>query len=272
MTTGLALLREPFPAHQISKLPKPTKAQTDEVKANFKAGIRCEVCGSWHHPKVVHLDYVGHAALTDRLLNADPNWTWEPLSMADGLPTFDGFGGMWIRLTVCGVTRLGYGHSGDKNGGDAVKETIGDALRNAAMRFGAALDLWHKGELHKESPGSDKDTGSPEGDNLEQQLKDSIEQVKQKKAGVMGAVLPAVEAYLDVKVRVAINKVAEEVTKLHKQGAFTSMFSYYEDQGLTNEEKTYFWSLLESNVRAKLKREIEESTMRAAVERNKETT
>src|SRR5690606_24225265 len=28
------------------------------------------------------------------------------------------------------------------------KEVIGDALRNAAMRFGAALDLWHKGDLH----------------------------------------------------------------------------------------------------------------------------
>ena len=33
---------------------------------------------------------------------------------------------------------------------DAMKERIGDALRNAAMRFGAALDLWHKGELHVE--------------------------------------------------------------------------------------------------------------------------
>ncbi|MGN6537673.1 MAG: hypothetical protein ACTHKQ_18330, partial [Mesorhizobium sp.] len=28
------------------------------------------------------------------------------------------------------------------------KVRIGDALRNAAMRFGAALDLWHKGDLH----------------------------------------------------------------------------------------------------------------------------
>lgn len=36
------------------------------------------------------------------------------------------------------------------SGGDAVKEVIGDALRNAAMRFGAALDLWHKGDLHVE--------------------------------------------------------------------------------------------------------------------------
>lgn len=148
-TRGLDILRQPFPAHQISRLPKPTKAQTDEVKADFKKGIRCDECGAWHHPKVVHLDYVGHAALTDRLLDADPAWHWEPLSINDGLPVMDSTGGMWIKLTVCGVTRLGYGHAGDKKGGDAIKEVIGDALRNAAMRFGAALELWHKGELHK---------------------------------------------------------------------------------------------------------------------------
>lgn len=149
--TGLALLREPFPPHQISKLPKPTKAQTEAVKADFKKGIRCAVCGTWHHPDVVHLDYVGHAALTDRLLDADHAWTWEPLAMSpEGLPVLDGYGGMWIKLTVCNVTRLGYGHPDGKEGGNAIKEVIGDALRNAAMRFGAALELWHKGELHKD--------------------------------------------------------------------------------------------------------------------------
>lgn len=147
---GLAKLREPFPAHQISKLPKPTKKQTEEVRADFKKGIRCQICGTWHHPDVIHLDYVGHAALTDRLLDADPAWYWEPLSIIDGVPVRDKDGGMWIKLTVCGVTRLGYGHAGDKTGGDAIKEIIGDALRNAAMRFGAALELWHKGELHIE--------------------------------------------------------------------------------------------------------------------------
>lgn len=154
---GLAKLREEFPAHQISKLPKPTKKQTEDVRANFKLGIRCEICGAWHHPDVIHLDYVGHAALTDRLLDADPAWYWEPLSIADGIPVRDKDGGMWIKLTVCGVTRLGYGHAGDKTGGDAIKEIIGDALRNAAMRFGAALDLWHKGDLHIEPPVSDED-------------------------------------------------------------------------------------------------------------------
>ena len=150
--TGLDLLREAFPANQISKLPKPTKRQTDEVKADFKAGVRCADCGGWHHPKVQHVDYVGHAALTDRLLDCDPNWNWEPVATAEnGVPIMDSIGGMWIRLTVCDFTRLGYGFADGKVGGNAIKETIGDALRNAAMRFGAALDLWHKGELHAEA-------------------------------------------------------------------------------------------------------------------------
>lgn len=118
---SLAQMREPFPANQISYLPK--------------GGVK--------------LAYVGHAALTDRLLDVDPMWNWEPLAIGEtGLPVLDQFGGMWIKLTVCGVTRLGYGHAGNKEGGDAIKEVIGDAMRNSAMRFGAALDLWHKGDLH----------------------------------------------------------------------------------------------------------------------------
>lgn len=145
---ALAKLREPFPPNQVSKLPKETKAQSDERKQN-KNCIRCGECGGYHHKNAVHLDYVGHAALTDRLLDVDPFWSWEPVAFGpDGLPALDRNGGLWIRLTVSGVTRLGYGNADGKSGGDAVKEIIGDALRNAAMRFGAALDLWHKGDLH----------------------------------------------------------------------------------------------------------------------------
>lgn len=155
----LAKLREPFAANHISKLPKPTKQQTEAVKANFKDGIRCKLCGSWHHPDVVHLDYVGHAAATDRLLDTDLEWTWEPLAFtSEGLPAFDQTGGLWIRLTVLGVTRLGYGHAAAKSNSDPgarEKEVIGDALRNAGMRFGMALDLWHKGDLHAEADAED---------------------------------------------------------------------------------------------------------------------
>jgi hypothetical protein len=113
-------LREPFPKSKIGRLPK--------------GGVT--------------LDFVGHAATTDRLLEVDPEWTWGPVALdARGLPCLDEFGGLWIRLTVCGVSRLGYGDAGGKKGPNAVKEAIGDALRNAAMRFGVALDLWSKEDL-----------------------------------------------------------------------------------------------------------------------------
>jgi len=171
---GLKLLRAEFPANQISKLPKPTKAQTDAVKADYKAGIRCHLCGGWHHKDVVHLDYVGHAALTDRLLSVDPAWSWEPVAFGpDGLPAIDKLGGIWIRLTVLGVTRLGYGHPDGKSGGDAIKEAIGDALRNAGMRFGCALDLWHKGDLH--APEDKDDAKVPPVDRA---TTDEIESIK----------------------------------------------------------------------------------------------
>ena len=162
--TGLDLLREPFPPNQISKLPKESRAQIDERKADrSKVVWNCDVCGGTHHKNAVHLDYVGHAALTDRLLDCDPNWTWEPFAVAaDGLPLMDRNGGLWIRLTVCGVTRNGYGDADGKTGGNAIKEAIGDALRNAAMRFGAALDLWHKGDLHAEPEAEEADEPAKE--------------------------------------------------------------------------------------------------------------
>ena len=91
------------------------------------------------------LDYVGHAAVTDRLLTVDPDWTWEPMAVDEhGLPLPDAAGNLWIRLTVCGVTRIGVGD------GPTMKIRIGDAIRNAAMRFGVALDLWTKEELEGE--------------------------------------------------------------------------------------------------------------------------
>jgi hypothetical protein len=87
---------------------------------------------------------VGHAATTDRLLAVDPEWSWEPFALdVNGLPALDGRGNLWIRLTVCGMTRIGVGD------GKSAKEIVGDAIRNAAMRFGVALDLWGKEELEQ---------------------------------------------------------------------------------------------------------------------------
>lgn len=151
---GFAALREPFEASQINKLPKPHKADSPKGK--------CPECGGYHGLPAVHLDYVGHAALTDRLLKVDPEWTWEPLAFGpDGLPQLDRNGGLWIRLTILGVTRLGYGDAQGKSGGNAIKEAIGDALRNGGMRFGAALDLWHKGDMYDAEEQQGKATPPP---------------------------------------------------------------------------------------------------------------
>lgn len=138
----LLKLREPFPANQVGKLPKPYKKDSERGK--------CQECGGYHGLPAMHLDFVGHAALTDRFLDVDPEWSWRPMGVdQNGLPVLDGNGGLWIWLTILGVTRPGYGDADSKCGGNAVKEAIGDALRNAGMRFGAALDLWHKGDLHE---------------------------------------------------------------------------------------------------------------------------
>lgn len=148
---ALKQLRVPFEPNQISQKPVPTAKQTDDVKNGVVRAERCDVCGGFHHPKAQHLSYAGHAAITHRLLDVDPNWNWEPLALGpNGLPLLDADGGMWIRLTVAGMTRLGYGDAGQKKGPDAMKERIGDALRNAGMRFGMALELWHKGVLEME--------------------------------------------------------------------------------------------------------------------------
>lgn len=137
-------LRAPFEPKQIGHIPKVTCQDCSAKKCTKHKPKNCGTCKAYlgNH---IHIDYVGHADTTDRLLAVDPGWNWEPLGFSgDGLPAMDGNGGMWIKLTVAGVTRLGYGHAGQKRGGDAVKEIIGDAIRNAAMRFGVALDLWRK--------------------------------------------------------------------------------------------------------------------------------
>lgn len=140
MIEKLQELRAPFPEGMIEKLPKPLWGG---AWGDDKA--RCNVCHGYHPiANTIHLDYVGHANTTNRLLEVDPFWTWEPMAYTDqGLPLFTD-GGLWIKLTVCGMTRLGFGD------GKSVKEVIGDAIRNAAMRFGVALDLWSKIDLHSE--------------------------------------------------------------------------------------------------------------------------
>lgn len=146
----LAMLREPFPESEIRYLPRVwCRACRDSKRGcNQHEMSQCSKCGNRLTTAHIDLKFVGHAEVTNRLLNVDPMWSWEPVAFdSNGLPQYDGNRGLWIRLTVCGVTRLGYGNAEGKSGGDAVKEIIGDAIRNAGMRFGMALDLWTSSDL-----------------------------------------------------------------------------------------------------------------------------
>lgn len=151
---GLTRLRATFPAEEVGKLPKGTCKACRDMARQYRACDshtfvrRCAECGGSHSSATVHLDYVGHADLTARLLEVDPYWTWEPFSQEQilALPPTLRDAGLWINLTVLGVTRPGFGDAQGKTGPNAVKEMIGDALRNAGMRFGIALDLWAKGD------------------------------------------------------------------------------------------------------------------------------
>lgn len=161
-------LRAAFPAESVGKLPRVWcgKCRNAQFKVCDKhQSVKCSDCNNKMTTAHLHLDYVGHAAITDRLLNVDPTWVWEPVAFGpDGLPTLDKNGGLWIRLTVAGVTRYGYGDAEGKTGPSAIKEAIGDALRNGAMRFGVGLDLWHKDGplLHDDDPpAAPKDEPAP---------------------------------------------------------------------------------------------------------------
>jgi hypothetical protein len=170
---ALHKLREPFIESEIRYRPQPwCKACSDSRTKNCQNHEKrqCRTCGQKLTTAHIDLKYVGHAEATNRLLNVDPFWDWEPLALdAQGLPQYDANRALWIRMTVCGMTRLGYGDATGKTGANAVKEIIGDAIRNAGMRFGMALDLWTSSDLEiietggasLDEAGSAKPTAAP---------------------------------------------------------------------------------------------------------------
>lgn len=118
-------LRKPFGPGQIGKLPRGGRS----------------------------LDYVGHAAVTDRLNRIDPGWNYEIVERVevehpDGRHLIAIIGA----ITIGGKTMIEAGDV-DRPGryGEELKLAIGDFIRRGAMRFGVALDLWSKEDLAQES-------------------------------------------------------------------------------------------------------------------------
>lgn len=181
----LKALRAPFPADYVGKLPRITCTNCSRGNCGEHKKASCRECGNYISERHIHLDYVGHADVTSRLLDVDPEWQWAPQAtdpdpetlkaamasgdaeivravIANAPPRFerDQNGNpvrLWMNLTVGGVTRPGVG-SCPSNQADAEKVLIGDALRNAAMRFGVAVDLWAKGD--RADPTAENPTGA----------------------------------------------------------------------------------------------------------------
>lgn len=139
------------PAKLIGKLPRAPRRQDGGPVRK----AHCDVCGGWHDPRAIHLDYLSHAEVTSALIQADPCWNWRPAAFDENghprivLKNEPGHGArlvMWGYLTVHGVERLGVG-TAPADAEDPEKEVISDFLKNAAMRFGIALSLWSKTEV-----------------------------------------------------------------------------------------------------------------------------
>lgn len=123
MTADFEGLRKPFPKDLIGKVPATAKRPA--------------------------LDFVGHAAVTDRLNRCAPGWSF---SIDE---RFEAGGDCWVQatLTIDDISRSEYGDGPDP------KQAVSNALRRAAMRFGVALDLWSKEDL--ESSGAGLESSSP---------------------------------------------------------------------------------------------------------------
>lgn len=156
---------------------------------------KCPDCGQKVSKAHMHLYYVGHAHATRRLLETDIRWTWEPMErdidpevLKAAVATGDQFivqqvlaafppkltvlelgggrfeRGLWINLIVHDehgnpVVTPGFGDAKGKAWGpDAMKEIIGDAIRNAMMRRGGALALWEKQDLEQAKKDATQDS------------------------------------------------------------------------------------------------------------------
>jgi hypothetical protein len=184
-------LAAPFPPEVISYRPQPWCKPCNDAPGKVcgkHAEEKCKTCGNTLTNAHFDAEYVGHADTTTRLNEVDPAWSWEPayrdvdrevlmaaiasgnpeivkLVIENSPPKYDQFRGMWMKLVVHddqgdAHERLCYGDAGTKSGPNAVKELIGDGIRNGAMRFGVATGLWSKSERAAAREGTANANGS----------------------------------------------------------------------------------------------------------------
>lgn len=204
-----------------------------------------------HTEKKGGLTYLSWAWAWAEVLKVDPKATWYPHTYGQDEVPFISMPGdtamVSTVVTINGIARACFLPVMD-NRNNAVKNPDARKISDAIMRCMTKAIAMHGLGLYIYA-GEDLPEGQEE--SLVPALEASIEQAKQKRQGVMGATLPAVEAYLDENTKIALRKLAEKV----KQHLPETAFEVIEEQGLNQEEKIYLSSLLDSKVRAALKRE-----------------
>ena len=100
-------LQKPFDPDEVELLPKYTGPKDANGRIPRDKYRHCDECGGFHPFPCVHLRYVGHAGITQRLNEVDPTWNWEPAAKdQNGLPLIAG-GGMWMPVYLEKACSLG---------------------------------------------------------------------------------------------------------------------------------------------------------------------
>jgi hypothetical protein len=169
-------LRWPFPTDLVCYRPQPWCKACNDAKSRVCSDHKkqwCDTCRQSLTEAHADLAYIGHADVNERLDLVDPEWSWRHIAVSlppealahpldssmalqhvieNSLPRYDNEGGLWIEMTVHNdkgdpIQRFGYGDAPGKRGSSAIKEIIGDAIRNAAMRYGVARYLWSRSDI-----------------------------------------------------------------------------------------------------------------------------
>lgn len=147
-------LRKAFAEGQIGQLPRVTCKDCSNKRCSAHKYTKCKDCGAYTSPQHIHLPFVAHAIVTDRLNHDAPGWYFTIDTVKDSND------GEHV-LAVVGTMHIGdkaIPEIGEPNVksfyGTELQSAIGNFIRRAAMRFGVAIDLWMKEEaVHVETSG-----------------------------------------------------------------------------------------------------------------------
>jgi hypothetical protein len=212
-----------------------------------------------HTEKKGGLTYLSWAWAWAEVLKVDPQATWNHMDFtagADGMTLLakmdDGTALVGVEVVIKGICRSCTLPVMD-NRNKAIANPNAFDVNKAQMRCLAKAIAMHGLGLYIYA-GEDLPEGE-ESDSLVPALEASIEQAKQKRHGVMGAVLDNID--VDNKTKTALAKLAFHVGEAFKHPTEGASLAYdrVELEELNNDEKLYLWSLLDSKLRSALKRE-----------------